>query len=149
MHRTHACLLGGCCSMWKRGGGISEMSPSNERERVEDQRMRAVSPVLVQPRIICLSPPTAAPLCYDKPLCASLDGFALHAATRAGALHLAGREALLRYVLPPPLAQQRLERGASDLVRKPRWSSSAHCRPLQNAPRVASPRGRRAIRQYS
>ena len=36
-------------------------------------------------------------LAYDKPLCASLDGFTLHAATRAGALDPAGREALLRY----------------------------------------------------
>jgi hypothetical protein len=35
----------------------------------------------------------------------------------AGALHLAGREALLRYVLRPPLSQQRLPRGAGDLVR--------------------------------
>ena len=35
-------------------------------------------------------------LAYDRPLCASLDGFTLHAATRAGALDLAGREALLR-----------------------------------------------------
>jgi hypothetical protein len=41
----------------------------------------------------------------------------LHAATRAGALHLAGREALLRYVLRPPLAQQRRQRGAGDLLR--------------------------------
>jgi putative transposase len=46
-------------------------------------------------------PPRDA-LAYDKPLCASLDGFTLHAATRAGAFHLAGREALLRYVLRPP-----------------------------------------------
>jgi hypothetical protein len=58
-----------------------------------------------------------ASLGYDKPLCASLDGFTLHAATRAGSLHLAGREALLRYVLRPPLAQQRPPRGAGDLVR--------------------------------
>jgi len=43
-------------------------------------------------------------LAYDKPLCASLDGFTLHAATRAGALHPAGREARLRYVLRPPVA---------------------------------------------
>ena len=35
-------------------------------------------------------------LTYDKPLCASLDAFTLHAATRAGALDSAGREALLR-----------------------------------------------------
>ena len=40
--------------------------------------------------------------CGDKPLCATLDGFTLHAATRAGALDVAGREALLRYVLRPP-----------------------------------------------
>jgi hypothetical protein len=46
-------------------------------------------------------------LAYDKPLCASLDGFTLHAATRAGALDPAGREALLRYVLRPPVAQER------------------------------------------
>jgi hypothetical protein len=48
-------------------------------------------------------------LAYDKPLCASLDGFTLHAATRAGALDPAGREALLRYVLRPPVAQERVE----------------------------------------
>lgn len=46
-------------------------------------------------------------LAYDKPLCASLDGFTLHAATRVGALDTAGREALLRYVLRPPVAQER------------------------------------------
>ena len=34
----------------------------------------------------------------------------LHAATKAGALDVAGREALRRYVLGPPLAQERLER---------------------------------------
>ena len=33
-------------------------------------------------------------LAFDKPLCASLDGFTLHAATRAGAMDDAGREAL-------------------------------------------------------
>ena len=46
-----------------------------------------------------LSPLSPSALAYDKPLCASLDGFTLHAATRAGALHAAAREALLRYVL--------------------------------------------------
>jgi hypothetical protein len=64
-----------------------------------------------------LSPLRAAPLGYDKPLCASLDGFTLHAATRAGALDLQGREALLRYVLRPPLAQTRLSQCADGLVR--------------------------------
>jgi hypothetical protein len=56
-------------------------------------------------------------LAYDKPLCASLDGFTLHAATRAGALDPEGREALLRYVLRPPVAQERLVRLPDGLVR--------------------------------
>jgi hypothetical protein len=34
-------------------------------------------------------------LAYHKPLCVSLDGFTLHAATRAGAFDRGGREALL------------------------------------------------------
>ncbi len=46
-----------------------------------------------------LAPLEPHALVYDKPLCASLDGFTLHAATRAAALDPAGREALLRYVL--------------------------------------------------
>ena len=33
-----------------------------------------------------LAPLEPEPLAYDKPLCASLDGFTLHAATRAGGL---------------------------------------------------------------
>jgi Putative transposase len=55
-------------------------------------------------------------LAYDKPLCASLDGFTLHAATRAGALDTAGREALLRYVLRPPVAQERIEPQQDGLI---------------------------------
>jgi hypothetical protein len=64
-----------------------------------------------------LSPLVPAALGYNKPLCASLDGFTLHAATRAGALDVPGREALLRYVLRPPIAQERLERRPDGLVR--------------------------------
>jgi hypothetical protein len=56
-----------------------------------------------------LAPLEPHALAYDKPLFASLDGFALHAARRAGAFHPAGREALLRYVLRPAVAQERLE----------------------------------------
>jgi len=56
-------------------------------------------------------------LSYDKRLCASLDGFTLHAATRAGALDGPGREALLRYALRPPIAQERLELQKDGLVR--------------------------------
>src|SRR5262249_46845776 len=35
--------------------------------------------------VSCLAPLEPHALAYDKPLCASLDGFTLHAATRAGA----------------------------------------------------------------
>ena len=64
-----------------------------------------------------LSPLTPHPLAYEKPLCASMDGFTLHAATRAGALDSTGREALLRYVLRPPIAQERLQPRPDGLVR--------------------------------
>ncbi len=64
-----------------------------------------------------LAPLEPHALAYDKPLCASLDGFTLHAATRAGALDQAGREALLRYVLRPPVAQERVEQRPDGLVR--------------------------------
>ncbi|WP_408022443.1 transposase [Sorangium sp. Soce836] len=56
-------------------------------------------------------------LAYDKPLCAALDGFTLHAATCAGARHAAAREALLRYVLRPPIANERVEPQQDGLVR--------------------------------
>ena len=64
-----------------------------------------------------LAPLEPHALAYDKPLCASLDGFTLHAATRAGAQDAAGREALLRYVLRPPVAQERVELRPDGLVR--------------------------------
>jgi len=41
----------------------------------------------------------------------------LHAATRAGGLDAEGREALLRYVLRPPIAQERVEQQPDGLVR--------------------------------
>jgi hypothetical protein len=44
-------------------------------------------------------------------------GFTLHAATRAGALDLFGREALLRYSLRPSLAQERLKQRPDGVVR--------------------------------
>jgi len=64
-----------------------------------------------------LAPLASRALAFDKPLCASLDGFTLHAATRAGALDTAGREALLRYILRPPIAQERVEPTKDGLVR--------------------------------
>jgi hypothetical protein len=62
-------------------------------------------------------PLVRAELRFDKPLCASKDGFTLHAATRAGALDAEGREALLKYVLRPPIAQERVTHGPDGLVR--------------------------------
>jgi hypothetical protein len=44
-------------------------------------------------------------------------GFSLHAATRAGAFDEGGREALLKYILRPPLANERLLPGPDGLVR--------------------------------
>ena len=67
--------------------------------------------------LIRLRPLEPRALAYDKPLCASKDGFTLHAATRAGALDAPGREALLRYVLRPPIAQDKLEQRPDGLVR--------------------------------
>jgi hypothetical protein len=64
-----------------------------------------------------LAPLVPRALGYEKPLCASLDGFPLHAATKASALDVVGREALLRDVLRPPLAQERLERQPDGLLR--------------------------------
>jgi hypothetical protein len=103
----------------RRHGLLDSADPEAEREGIEDQLTASAVSGQVLPAgpqwSRGLSPPRAAALGYAKPLCASLDGFTLHAATRA--LHLAGREALLRYVLRPPLAQQRPPRGAGDLVR--------------------------------
>ncbi len=54
---------------------------------------------------------------WAQPLCAWLDGFTLHAPTRAGGSDDTGREALLRYVLRPPIAQERVEPQKGGLVR--------------------------------
>jgi hypothetical protein len=58
-----------------------------------------------------------ASLRWPKALCANLDGFTLHAATRAGAIDAEGRMALLKYVLRPPIAQERVTQGPDGLVR--------------------------------
>ena len=51
------------------------------------------------------------------PLSVRERGFSLHAATRAGAEDEKGREALLKYILRPPLATERLQPGPEGLVR--------------------------------
>lgn len=56
-------------------------------------------------------------LAFEGRLCASLDGFTLHAATRAGGLDEPGREALLKYILRPAVAQERISQGPGGLIR--------------------------------
>jgi hypothetical protein len=53
----------------------------------------------------------------SRPLCAQELGLNLQAATRAGGLDAAGREGLLKYVLRPPIATERVQRGPDGLVR--------------------------------
>jgi Putative transposase len=50
-------------------------------------------------------------------LCVGRDGFTLHAATRAGGADSAGREALLKYILRPPIAQERIVPAKDGIVR--------------------------------
>jgi len=51
------------------------------------------------------------------PLCAVDSGFSLHAATVVARDNPRGKQALLRYVLRPPLAQQRLQLRADGMCR--------------------------------
>ena len=51
------------------------------------------------------------------PLCANDMGFTLHAATIAPRNDQRAKEALLRYILRPPLAQERVTLAADDAVR--------------------------------
>ncbi len=57
------------------------------------------------------------PMVFERPLCVSLDGFTLHAATRAGGFDEAGREALLKYILRPAVAQERITLQPDGLIR--------------------------------
>jgi hypothetical protein len=105
----------------RRHALLDTLDPNTELEDPEDQlAASAVSgqapPAGPQWRR-GLAPLPAAALGYDKPLCASLAGFTLHAATRAGALDSGGREKLLRYVLRPPIAYERIEQRPEGLVR--------------------------------
>ncbi len=52
-----------------------------------------------------------------KGLCAAEGGFSLHAATTASASDAAGREALCRYILRPPIAAGRVQLLGDELVR--------------------------------
>jgi hypothetical protein len=62
-------------------------------------------------------PPLTHERDFDRHLSVGRRGFTLHAATRAGAMDERGREALLKYVLRPPIAQERVTKGPEGLVR--------------------------------
>lgn len=62
-------------------------------------------------------PPLGDARDFDRHLSVGRGGFTLHAATRAGAMDERGREALLKYVLRPPIAQERVTQGPDGLVR--------------------------------
>ena len=52
----------------------------------------------------------------SKGLCAAERGFSLHASTTASAGDAAGREALCRYILRPPIPEERVQLAGDDLV---------------------------------
>jgi Putative transposase len=54
---------------------------------------------------------------FDRHLSVGRGGFTLHAATRAGPMDERGREALLKYVLRPPIAHERITHGPEGLIR--------------------------------
>jgi hypothetical protein len=98
--------------------GLGDGSSADERDdALAASAVSGTTPPAGPSWLRSLPPLRSSELAFDKPLCASLDGFTLHAATRAGALDVIGREALLRYVLRPPLAQERVELLPDGLVR--------------------------------
>ena len=68
-------------------------------------------------RPVAIPLPGHPTLSVTAPLSVAEMGFSLHAATRAGANDDRAREALVKYVLRPPLAQERLRLLPDDLVR--------------------------------
>jgi hypothetical protein len=95
----------------------NDVDPSDPESNLAASAVSGQTPPAGPQWVRGLAPLAPHPLAYDKPLCASLDGFTLHAATRAGAWDAAGREALLCYVLRPPIGQERLEQRPDGLVR--------------------------------
>lgn len=61
--------------------------------------------------------PYEAELLHTKALCATEAGFSLHAATTASAGDAEGREALCKYILRPPIANERVQLLGDGLVR--------------------------------
>jgi hypothetical protein len=99
--------------------------------------------------------PLARPVPTGK-LCGQHCGFNLHAATRAAANDKAGRATLCRYILRPPLANDRLVMlpdGSVELSFKRPWSdgtSSVALAPLALIARLAAivPPPRRHVTRY-
>jgi transposase len=88
-------------------------------------------------------------------LCADAAGFGLHAATRAGAGGARAREALVKYILRPPMANEHLILRSDGLVRVPRRhhrrrhgsSVAAVSSGRRRAPAQAAHRARRGLTQ--
>jgi hypothetical protein len=126
-----------------RRPGLLREDPDEEHDAEANLAASAVSgqvPPAGPQWHVRLAPIERHPLAYDKPLCASQGGFTLHAATRAGALDVSGREALLRYVLRPPVAQDKIEpqsdglsasssRGPTPTAPSPSISTRSPCSP--------------------
>jgi Transposase zinc-binding domain/Putative transposase len=102
--RGHAELLGSAAS-----GALPPAGPSFAVADAVQDEGTALAPKTLQWT-------TKAPS-FDKPLCCAQDGFTLHAATRAGGADRAGREALLKCILRPAVAQDRITHGPAGLVR--------------------------------
>jgi hypothetical protein len=107
--------------VWREGrelGAREILAPQRALEPDDGELNEQAEPVgaLLRPRcpgrsrpldrsgFVGLPCPTLARFCMT-----SRYGFTLHAATRAGGSDDTGREALLRYVLRPPIAQERVE----------------------------------------
>lgn len=54
---------------------------------------------------------------FERPLCVGRSGFTLHAKTQAGGQDASGREALLKYILRPAIAKDRIVPAKGGLVR--------------------------------
>ena len=127
-----------------RRRGLLREDPDEELDAEANLAASAVSgqtPPAGPQWVIRLAPLERRPLAYDKPLCASQDGFTLHAATRAGALDVSGRDALLRYVLRPPIGLRRRD----EPVAGPMGATSQRLlRPQPPLPRTRSSTGQTA-----
>ena len=105
-----------CGLLGTRGDDLDLSGESDPESNLATSAVSGQSPPAGPQWSSGLPPLRLRALSFDKPLCASLDGFTLHAATRAGGLDAEGREALLRYVLRPPIAQERVEQRPDGLV---------------------------------